>query len=673
MSTNHLLSRLKNWPLFFLLFLFIGSLSTASTGFAACEYLSSGDFSSGSGWTANQDTASWTIHNGMLDVQAIKPNYASYAKHDFTPSSFFNLDTDISIVSTTGQYDAVGIQIYTSGDVYFSVNGGYMTNRIAGFYYPPNQVKFWVWDLTNEKWVFPLGVQTISGQVTSIGLSMVPDGIIMRLNRQDTNFKLSGDFSGAPATVTNVRLWATGTGLHARFDNICASSYEVADFPSGNAMPMPNTQQLLTPAAAGSPVISIDPAQANPFGFGPVASGGSILSLTAGISALSAPVDLYVGIRIGTEIYLFDANNNIHPLSTDGLIKWRSNTTGAINNVSLLPPGIDMSSIPGTYTFYFLITPPGRLDTYRLWAIPLVIGGGASVVTDKAMEQEIRRNIDFIFGITSGFSGGLTELTTIFSDKNVVTTSPATLDFSSILAGTPITIKANFGSGYTMKSGSVMSGSVQIVISNVKFSTQQGMGADFTGTFNNIKKDGAPFVNGKVSGNLLLKQRSDKKNNLSGQITFNDLNFNGQQQSGTIQISGVLDELDLSSLNKTTGTVRLTFANFISGVYTVNSGYVDIVSTQSGHANVTTNLQTSEGPVNLDMVLTTTQQGVVLNTSTPGTVGPYTVAINNVTLDKNSCANYPIGGTISFTKDGGHTGIITFTGACNGSYGYTER
>jgi hypothetical protein len=48
--------------------------------------------------------------------------------------------------------------------------------------------------------------------------------------------------------------------------------------------------------------------------------------------------------------------------------------------------------------------------------------------------------------------------------------------------------------------------------------------------------------------------------------------------------------------------------------------------------------------------------------------------MSNVTLDQNICANYPAGGTISFTKSStGTTGVVTFTSACDGSYGYSEQ
>ncbi|MEA2108226.1 MAG: hypothetical protein U9P07_02240 [Pseudomonadota bacterium] len=680
MSTNNLSSRLKKWSFLFFLFIFIGGFVTVSSGFAACEMLSSGDFSSGSGWTVN-DATYWSIHDGMLDVQGIG-DISTYASMGFWPSDFFSVDVDVDIVSSTDDHDRVGVRIRTSGDVLFVVNGDsgeYTTNGVLCYYYPNyGMLKFKVYDFDSREWVIPLPHLDFSGTVNSIGLSMVADGVIFRVNGQDTTYKLTGDFSwGAYNVIDTLRLFAGGTGLHARFDNVCASSYEVTDFPPGNAMPLPNGQEaaiITTPAV--SPVTSIVPASANPFGFGPAAGGGNIMSLTAGISGLLYSADLYVGIQIGAEIYLFDAANGIHPLSTDGLVKWRANTTGGLNTRIL--PDIDMSGIPGTYNFYFLMTPAGRLDSFRLWVTPLVIGGGggSSTVTDTAMRDEIKQNIDLIFGITSGFSGGLTELSEIFEEEQVVTISPE-LDLIGILNGapipSPITINADFGSGYRMESGSVMSGSAQIVISNVVFG-DQGMGADFSASFNNVMKNGAPFANGQISGKLLLAKGAGDQSNVSGQINITNLSISGQQLSGSMQISGTMDDLNLSELTENAGTIRLTFTNVTNGAYTINSGYVDIVSTGGDSVTVTTNLQTAAGPVNLNMSLTTSATGAVINTNAPGAAGPYTLSMNNVTLDQNACANYPTAGTISFTSSStGKTGVVTFTGACNGSYGYSER
>ncbi|MCK4377941.1 MAG: hypothetical protein KAW01_01280 [Deltaproteobacteria bacterium] len=685
MSTYHSLSRLKKWSFLFFLLILFGGFSTAASSFAACEYMSSGDFSSGSGWTVN-DATYWSIVNGMLDAHDLTST-SDYAKRDFYPGGFFSVDVDVDIVNATGQNDRVGVRIRTSGDVFFVVNGDtgeHTTNGVLCYYYPnTGLLKFKVYDfdaVPNADCVVPLAARSVSGTVNSIGLSMLADGVIFRINGQDTNYKLTGDFSwGAYNFIDTLRLYAGGTGLHARFDNVCASPYEVTDFPPGNAMPLPGGADIFPVSPAAAPVINIDPAQANPFGFGSAASGGATLSLSAGISGVLYPVDLYVGLQsdlLGPELWLFTGYNSLQPFSSVGLVPWQANTTGGLNSAIL--GDIPVSLLPaGTYNFYFFMTPAGRLDAYRLWAAPLVIGGGSSVVTDKAMRDEIKQNIDLIFGITSGFTGGLEELTEIFDEENVVSISPE-LDLMGILNGapipSPITITADFGSGYRMESGSVMSGNAQIELSNVKFG-QEEMGADFSATFNNVMKNGAPFANGQISGGLRLTKGVGDQSIVSGQIDINNLSVSGQQLSGTIGISGTMGQLNLSEASKNTGTVRLTFTNVTNGAYSISSGYVDIISTGGDSVTVTTNLETAAGPVNLNMQLTTTaNDAMVINTTAPGAAGPYTLSMNNVTLDQESCANYPTAGTISFTSSStGKTGVVTFTGACDGSYGYSER
>ncbi|MEJ2025863.1 MAG: hypothetical protein P8Y00_12820, partial [Deltaproteobacteria bacterium] len=145
-----------------------------------------------------------------------------------------------------------------------------------------------------------------------------------------------------------------------------------------------------------------------------------------------------------------------------------------------------------------------------------------STVTDKEMEADIRSNLDLILGATSGLSGGLTQITQLFSDKNVVTTSPANLDLNALLSGTPITITANFGSGYRTAAGSILTGRGQIKLSNISFGSQ-GIGGDLLATFSNITKDGVPFLNGGLSGSVKLTQKTEDSGDISGYVTFNGL------------------------------------------------------------------------------------------------------------------------------------------------------
>jgi hypothetical protein len=129
-------------------------------------------------------------------------------------------------------------------------------------------------------------------------------------------------------------------------------------------------------------VISIDPAQAIPLGLGNTATGGSILSISAGISDLSEPADLYVGLQsnviLGGDLLLFASDNTLHAYSTEGLVKWKSNTTGGISHESILPD-IPVELLPeGTYNFYFLMVPAGLgFDACRLWVASINVESSA--------------------------------------------------------------------------------------------------------------------------------------------------------------------------------------------------------------------------------------------------------------------------------------------------------
>ena len=96
-------------------------------------------------------------------------------------------------------------------------------------------------------------------------------------------------------------------------------------YASSTAMSMPTAVEVIPITPSVTPVTSIDPAQAIPLGLGNAATGGSILSISAGISDLSEPVDLYVGLQsnviLGGELLLFASDNTLHAYSSEGLIK----------------------------------------------------------------------------------------------------------------------------------------------------------------------------------------------------------------------------------------------------------------------------------------------------------------------------------------------------------------
>ncbi|MEA3544234.1 MAG: hypothetical protein U9R69_03330 [Thermodesulfobacteriota bacterium] len=227
----------KKWVLCFILLTYLTVFTSSAFVLASCEYLSSGNFASGSGWTADTNSASWTIYEGMLDVKNV--DVSSYARYTFDPAGFFTIDTDIDIVSAPNQYDRVGIYVYSYDYIPFTVNGEaeeYNTDGVLGYYYPKaNNLKFKCYNFATEEWV-DMATYPIAESVNSIGLSIIADKIIFRINGHDTDYKLTGDFEFAAESVDTVELRAGGSTLHARFDNVCASPYNSDPIPPDNGV-----------------------------------------------------------------------------------------------------------------------------------------------------------------------------------------------------------------------------------------------------------------------------------------------------------------------------------------------------------------------------------------------------------------------------------------------------
>jgi hypothetical protein len=662
------------------------SLFPSLDSYAVCDYFSSTSYTAGSGWSADQKVAWWSeTTDGKLDVKLNGYTMVTTAQHDFSPGRPFSIDCDISIVNTSSSTDRVGMYIYSESEIPFTIPNGNSeieTDGVLAYYYPyVAQLKFLCYDYKSDKWLV-LQTGSIAGRVSKLGCSLTAGQVIFRVNGYDTDFKIQGDFSSL-SSIDTLKLRAAGENLEAQFDNFCASPYQAQNNPpSGEALPLPDGRKTFVVSPGAAPLLDFDPARANPFGFGSAAAGGKQFSFTVGIPVLAAPVDIYVGIGIGTEIFLFAPDNTLHP-ANNGLVRWKSGSRGGIE--SQLLPEFDISAYPGTYRFYLLMAPANRVDRFCQWSATLKVAG-PSLPAPGIMEQEIRKNLDQLFGLlANSTSDNFGALTAIFADKKVVTMTPAKLDLQKLNSGTPLTITADFGSGYRTKTGDIMKGRAEIVISNVKFSNTE-TGADLNATFHNITRNGVQLANGGLSGTLRLSGTGEEgsSSNITGNMTFSGLTLNGKSVSGSIRIvSGTMTNTEISDdEDQTDITMRVQFDNFVSGDYSISSGYVDIDSTtvgestfdpRAGKIDISTNLQSGVGPVVLDLTMNVnSSSNSTLKTKSPGTIGSYTLSIDEVVWNKKRCSNYPIGGRLIFTKEG-KTGIVTFDDSCDGSYGYSER
>ncbi|MHB8881081.1 MAG: PQQ-dependent sugar dehydrogenase [Thermodesulfovibrionales bacterium] len=167
-------------------------------------------------------------------------------------------------------------------------------------------------------------------------------------------------------------------------DQVSGSIYRVIATVSG--IPLPAGRETFTFPSAESPVVALDPSLMNPFGFGPLASGGNILEFQLALAQFTAPVDLHIAYSVSTDplnIYLVKPDLSIQPFSIQdaqqllsgqpvpGIEPWLNNVAGPIDVNSFTLPATDLSA--GIYTVYLLVTPAGRLDSYYLGTATFVI------------------------------------------------------------------------------------------------------------------------------------------------------------------------------------------------------------------------------------------------------------------------------------------------------------
>lgn len=140
-------------------------------------------------------------------------------------------------------------------------------------------------------------------------------------------------------------------------------------------MPAPSGQQNFSFSAPVSPLLGDDPGTAMPIGIGPAATGGDTLNIQIGLNQFSEAADIYFAVSMPTvssELFMLTSSNKLATFSQVGLVPWKQNTIGSINEsvfgqipVSLLPPA--------TYYLYLALTPPGTFERYYLWMTPFTV------------------------------------------------------------------------------------------------------------------------------------------------------------------------------------------------------------------------------------------------------------------------------------------------------------
>lgn len=328
-------------------------------------------------------------------------------------------------------------------------------------------------------------------------------------------------------------------------------------------------------------------------------------------------------------------------------------------------------------------------------------GGGTAPAT---MEEDIQVKADSVLDVlrSEGVTEGVDVITSLLEEENLpeglITMTPDSIDLQNLPQ--TITIVLDFGAGYTTGDGNLFTGNGTITISNLVFS-QTNIGADFSAVFNNIAVNGQTYLTGTVSGSLSITQNAQGAMLLSGSIGFQNFQWNGEAFSGSITLSSTPLVLDLNNPSGTvtvtfnsfvfgensisgsisvsldnlaTGSIRISFNNFTMNDFTITSGTIDAILADEDQYTIDLNLNTSLGTMDIAVNVTISETAVTLDTETAGTIGDYTVSINDVTIPLD-WETVPASGTMTFTDTStGATATLTFNKTLGNDppYDYSE-
>jgi len=254
------------------------------------------------------------------------------------------------------------------------------------------------------------------------------------------------------------------------------------------------------------------------------------------------------------------------------------------------------------------------------------------------------------------------EITTLLGeimngDPSVVTITPPlqTLDIANLPSA--INITANFGTGYTpAESLAVYTGQAVINITNLAFS-ETGITANAAMAATDVRRDGELVLAGAMTLDINVGMSGS---NMSAVIpvTFSNL------QSLDYQINGgaTLTLPSISGEGQLLAPATITFNQLTSRDFNL-SGTVDLTQTANGF-DAMLDLDTHEGPVSGLIWLTQNQQEQqIISTPDTMTAGAYTVDINEVIMDSETCPDLPTGGNIVISG-AGETKSLVFNSNC---------
>lgn len=254
--------------------------------------------------------------------------------------------------------------------------------------------------------------------------------------------------------------------------------------------------------------------------------------------------------------------------------------------------------------------------------------------------DDVKLIMDDMLGMVSAILGGglsqqLTPIlqalmsSTASTCPRVISNLTGSIDLSNLVAlPSPTVISLDYGTGCLASDGTTRSGKTTITLSNLRIDDATGISATFTMVFDQAKSNGVLLGNGTLGGSISGLSLSSTAPSGNGNLSFTNFTMpNGQTFSGT-------------------ATLNMTSAEAI---------------------NLAINVSSNTLTVNLPLVASKVGDELILRSPSAGSVNGYAVNFNSVVYNGTVCPSRPIGGSVSFSKNG-QTSTATFPASCTGTY-----
>jgi hypothetical protein len=235
-----------------------------------------------------------------------------------------------------------------------------------------------------------------------------------------------------------------------------------------------------------------------------------------------------------------------------------------------------------------------------------------------------------------------------------------------------------------------MAGSLQVNISDLLLGAD-GIGANISMVADNLRRDGLALMDGAMSLGLDLMMSEEETETETHWVTtsLTDLLVNlditglatmGQLLSGTIAVDGEIQSIvhtafeTYEETEETMGDLTVTIGNFNSGEIDVTSGTIRLVLQMPGTTALYADMETSDGPVSLEMDIYQSPDGAetLIDTIGVAEVMGYSLQITGLSFQPLQCEDYPVAGTIVIGRAGMEY-VITITGDCAGGFTIEKR